>query len=101
MTAMDSTHGPGTRLYVTVWIGLLAIVGIEVALTYAGLPTGTLLTALLALAMTEAALGIAFFMHMKYERPILFWSLIPAIVFVFVMMNHVWRDASRLLHMHT
>lgn len=95
---MDTTHGPDTRLYVTVWLGLLAIVGIEVALTYAGLSRGALLSALLALACLEAALALAYFMHLKYERRILFWSLIPALVFVFLMLNHLWRDAAR---MHT
>ena len=42
------------RLYVAVWLGLLLIVAAEVALTYARLPTGTLLAALLALALVEA-----------------------------------------------
>jgi cytochrome c oxidase subunit IV len=97
---MESTHAPGTKLYVTVWIGLLLIVGVEVALTYAGLSRGVLLTALLALAALEAGLGLAFFMHMKYERRILFWSLIPALVFVFLMLNHLWRDAARMLSLH-
>ena len=55
---MDTTHGPDNRLYVTVWLGLLAIVGIEVALTYAGLSRGALLSALLALACLEAALAL-------------------------------------------
>ncbi len=97
---MESTHGPGTKLYVAVWLGLLAIVGVEVALTYAGLAPGLLLAALLALAVVEAGLGVMFFMHLKYERRILFWSLIPALIFVLVMMNHLWRDASRMIRLH-
>ena len=97
---MDSTPAPGMRLYVAVWLGLLFIVAAEVALTYAGLPAGTLLAALLALALVEAGLGVMYFMHLKYERRILFWSLIPALIFVFIMMNQFWSDAHRLRSLH-
>ncbi len=97
---MESTPGPGMRLYVTVWIGLLLIVGAEVALTYARLPTGTLLAALLSLALVEAAFGVMYFMHLRYERRALFWSLIPALTFVFIMMNQFWSDAQRLRSLH-
>lgn len=100
MTAMESGHSPGTRLYVLVWIGLLVIVGVEVALTYAGLPRGVLLTALLALAVLEAGLGVMYFMHLKYERRILFWSLIPGLIGVLFMLNHLWRDAARMISLH-
>lgn len=88
------------RLYVAVWFGLLLIVAAEVALTYAGLAGGTLLAALLALALVEAGLGVMYFMHLKYERRILFWSLIPALIFVFIMMNQFWSDAHRLRTLH-
>ena len=97
---MESMHGPGTKVYVTVWIGLLIIVGVEVTLTYAGLAPGLLLAALLALAVLEAGLGLMYFMHLKYERRILFWSLIPALIFVLLMLNHLWRDASRMINLH-
>ena len=97
---MESTAGPGMRLYVAVWLGLLLIVAAEVALTYAGLPTGTLLAALLVLALVEAGLGVMYFMHLKYERRTLFWSLIPALIFVFLMMNQFWSDAYRLRSLH-
>jgi cytochrome c oxidase subunit IV len=99
MTATESTPQPGMRLYVMVWLGLVLIVAVEVALTMAHLPTNTLLAALLSLAVLEAGLGVMYFMHMKYERPVLFWSLIPSLVFVLVMMNHLWPDAHRLLRM--
>jgi cytochrome c oxidase subunit IV len=100
MATMESTPGPGMRLYVAVWLGLLLIVGAEVALTYARLPTGTLLAALLALALVEAGLGLMYFMHLRYERRALFWSLIPALIFVFIMMNQFWSDAHRLRSLH-
>jgi caa(3)-type oxidase subunit IV len=99
MADTTSTQQPGMRLYVMVWIGLVLIVAVEVALTLAHLPTGSLLAALLSLAVIEAGLGVMYFMHLKYERRALFWSLIPMLVFVLVMMNHLWPDAHRLLRM--
>jgi caa(3)-type oxidase subunit IV len=88
------------RLYVTIWLGLLFLLAAEVALTYARLPAGTLLAALLALALVEAGLGVMYFMHLRYERRTLFWSLIPALIFVFIMMNQFWSDAHRLRTLH-
>ncbi|MGH3375016.1 MAG: cytochrome C oxidase subunit IV family protein [Actinoallomurus sp.] len=100
MTTTEATPGPGMRMYVAIWIGLLVIVGIEVALTYARLPAVTLLAGLLALAIVEAALGVMFFMHLRYERRALFWSLIPGLIFVLLMLNQLWPDAYRLLSLH-
>jgi caa(3)-type oxidase subunit IV len=87
------------KLYLSVYAGLLLIVAVEVVLTYLRLPAGTLLFALLALAVIEAGLGLMYFMHLKYERR-LFWSLIPALIFVFIMMNQFWSDAHRLRALH-
>lgn len=94
---MESTHGPGMRLYLVVWISLVLLVAVEVLLTYAHLARGLLLAGLLALAILEAGLGVTYFMHLRYERRSLSWSLIPAVVFVLIMMNHLWPDAYRLL----
>lgn len=84
------------RLYVMIWLGLLAIVGVEVALTFAHLAPNTLLAALLSLAIIEAGIGVMYFMHLAYEHRALFWSLIPAIVIVLMLMNHLWPDAHRM-----
>ena len=99
MAGGESRNEPGMKLYVVVWIGLLVIVGVEVTLTYAHLSTGTLLASLLALALIEAGIGVLYFMHLRYERALLFWSVVPTMIFVFLMMDHFWPDALRLLHM--
>ena len=51
------------------------------------------------LAMVQAILMITFFMHMKSERRNLALFLLPATVFVLAMMNMIWSDSFRLLHM--
>ena len=90
---------PGMRVNVVVWIGLMLLAVVEVALTYAHLATPALLAALLALAVIEAGGALLYFMHLRYERPLLFWSLIPILVFVLVMLDYLWPDALRLLRL--
>jgi cytochrome c oxidase subunit IV len=98
MTA-SATPAPGMKLYVTVWIGLILIVIVEVALAYAHLSPGTILFSLLALASVEAGLGVMYFMHLRYEKRALFWCTIPPLIGVLLMLNHLWRDAHRLVTM--
>ncbi|HUL16152.1 MAG TPA: cytochrome C oxidase subunit IV family protein [Terriglobales bacterium] len=97
MTETKSLREPGMKFYVFVWIGLMIIAGIEVLLTYQGFSTGKLLAILLILAACEAGIALMYFMHLKYERPTLFWSLIPVTIFVLFMMDHIWADAIRLV----
>jgi heme/copper-type cytochrome/quinol oxidase subunit 4 len=96
---MEANHEPTMTGYVGIWIGLLCIVGIEVFLTLMKLPTHELLAALLVLAFIEAGIGLLYFMHLKYEKHSLLWSMIPVLLFVFFMMNHFWPDAFRMVSM--
>jgi cytochrome c oxidase subunit IV len=54
---------------------------------------------LLIFAFIEAYIAVMYFMHLKFERPSLVWSLILALVFVLFMMDHIWPDALRLEHL--
>ena len=85
--------------YMGIWVGFLAIVGIEVAITYSRPETKHLLFMLLILAAIEALIGLLYFMHMKYERKILFWTLVPITVFVLLMIDHFWAYAYRLFNL--
>jgi cytochrome c oxidase subunit IV len=96
MTTMETSSGPNMRVYISVWLGMLLIVALEAALASAHVSTGILLTALLVLAFLEAAIALRYFMHLKYEVPMLFWTLIPGLLLAFFMMNQFWADASRL-----
>src|ERR1700683_4555675 len=93
---MESDTSSRMKSYVGIWIGLICIAGIEVFLTYRNLPVHELLAFLLVLAFIEAGIALMYFMHLKYERPSLFWSLIPTVLFVLLMMNQIWPDAYRL-----
>jgi cytochrome c oxidase subunit IV len=99
MSTGESAQGPGMKFFVAVWIGLMCIVGIEVIVTYQHLPARQQLVCLLALAFFEAAIAVWYFMHLKYERAALVWSMLPAFAFVIFLMDHFWPDAFRLLSM--
>jgi heme/copper-type cytochrome/quinol oxidase subunit 4 len=96
---METNHEPGMKEYIAIWVGLLCIVGIEAFLTSMNLSTHGLLVSLLVLAFIEAGIGLLYFMHLRYEKPNLFWSLVPAVIFVLFMMNHIWPDAYRMLNL--
>ena len=89
----------GISRYIPVYIALLALSGLQVCLAYARLDRNRLLASMLAVAILSAALAIMYFMHMAQERRSFFWSLIPATIFVLLMMNMIWSDSFRLLHM--
>lgn len=100
MSASGSTPVIPIGVYVRVWLGLLLIVAVEVLLAYyAHVGTGALVAMLLALALLEAGIGVWYFMHVKYERRILLWSLVLLLAIIF-MMNQVWPDAFRLHSLH-
>src|SRR5215470_10665943 len=72
-------------LFVMVWIGLVAITGIEVFLGYKNLAPGIMLTVLVGLSIIKAGLIMAYFMHLKYEKFGLSLLLVPAFMFCVLM----------------
>lgn len=54
---------------------------------------------MLAVALVQAYLAISFFMHLGAEKRTLRLALIPATLFVLVMMNMIWADSYRIIHM--
>jgi len=95
---MSEQHG--NRIYLIVWFWLLALTAVEVFLAYKHLPVGTMLTLLLGLSLVKAALIIAYFMHLKFERSSLTWTLMPPLVICIVLMiAFSFPDGIRLLDM--
>ncbi len=96
----DTSSGKrGIGRYIPVYFVLLALSGLQVFLAYTRLDRNRLLASMLAVAIFSAALVIIYFMHMAQKRRSFFWSLIPATIFVLLMMNMIWSDSFRLLHM--
>jgi cytochrome c oxidase subunit IV len=59
-----------------------------------------MLTALLGLSIIKAALIIAYFMHLKFEKLSLFLTLFPMLVLCIILMMLIFMpDSVRSLHM--
>ena|SRR2546422_996881 len=91
--------GGTTQSFLYVWIALLVMTGIEVLLAYEQVPTLIMLTALLGLSIIKAALIIAYFMHLKFEKLSLFLTLFPMLVLCIILMLIFMPDSMRSLHM--
>ena len=98
--AIGHVHESGTRkIFLYVWFWLLALTGVEVFLAYIHLGVRLMLTLLMGLSIVKATLIISYFMHLRYERRSLVLTLMPAMVFVIVMLFLVFPDSFRLLRM--
>ena len=88
-----------TKTFIYVWVALLAMTGVEVLLAYEQVPTLIMLTALLGLSIIKAALIIAYFMHLKFERLCLFLRLFEMLVLCIILMLVFMPDSMRALYM--
>ena len=96
---MSTNRDLAMSSYVGIGVGLMAIVCIEVVLTFQHLPTRALLFSLLCLAGLEGFVAIMYLMQVKYEKSILFWTVFPATLFVLVLLCYLWPDAFRMFNM--
>jgi cytochrome c oxidase subunit 4 len=94
--AAAETHGGGgghatVRTYVNVAIVLALITGVEVATLYIpGIPNPLLVSSLLVMSAVKFFLVVGFFMHLRYDHPIMralfVGPLIIAIVIILAVM---------------
>ena len=94
-------HGPTIPTFAKVWVTLLVLTGAEVLLAYEQVPILIMLTILVGLSVIKAALIIAYFMHLKFERFSLFLTLFPMLIFCILMMMVFMPDSMRLVLMRT
>lgn len=87
----------GSRLYVWVWGWLLVLTGVEVFLGYEHLPLNLMLTLLMGISVIKAALIVAYFMHLRFERLSLFLTLVPAFMLcISLILIFFFPDSLRL-----
>src|SRR5579859_6781405 len=99
-TIDEPEHGT-IKSFTVVWIILLVFTGIEVLLAYKQIDPVIMLTVLVGLSVIKAALIIAYFMHLKFERFSLFLTLFPMLIFCILMMLVFMPDSMRSLGMRT
>lgn len=76
-----------------VYVGILVLAGVQIFVAYYS--PGVI--RMLVIAAIQAFLAVMFFMHLRNERSTLRLALIPATLFVLVMMNMVWADSFRVI----
>lgn len=93
----DTVHaGGGNKLFYQVWFWLLLLTVVEVILAYRHLGVLLMLIILLGLSIMKAALIMAYFMHMRFERLSLFLTLVPALVVLICLMFISFPDSFRI-----
>ena len=98
MSTAERANG-SLKTEIIVYICILALSGLQIVLAYQHAPGAQLLIRMLAIALIQAGLAVMYFMHLLDERKNLRLALIPATIFVLLMMNMIWSDSFRLLHM--
>ncbi len=100
-TELESVHAQSeSGLYGLVWIGLLGLTAVEVLLAYVQVfSLKGMLMVLMALSIVKAGLIMAYFMHLRFEKPVLVLSLIPALIAVISLLFVFFPDSLRLLEL--
>jgi len=83
------------RLFISVWLWLLALTGFEVFLGYKHLPIIYMLVILMGVSIVKAALIVAYFMHLRFERLNLILTIVPALVICICLLLVFFPDSLR------
>jgi cytochrome c oxidase subunit IV len=85
------------RTYVAVFGALLALTASTVAVSYLQLPLAPTIVLALAIASAKATLVVLFFMHLKGEKPMVFWPLaLTMFLFVALFAFILWSEADHI-----
>ena len=94
MSSDEKSYGMGTTYFVYATILVIAVYQVCFAMMAGPQPL-----LMLMLALLQASIAVMYFMHLAQERTVLALALIPYTLFVLFMMNMIWSDSFRLLHM--
>ena len=96
MSAHAEEHFAGSnRLFISIWVWLLLLTLIEIFLAYRPMPIHYMLVILLGLSIIKAALIMAYFMHLKFERLSLILTLVPMLVVCICLLFVFFPDSFR------
>lgn len=83
------------KLFTSVWIWLVLLTAIEVFLAYKPMSVVLMLTILMGLSIIKAALIVAYFMHLKFERLSLVLTIVPMLVMCICLLFVFFPDSFR------
>ena len=96
MSAHADEHFAGSnKLFISIWGWLVFLTLIEIFLAYRPMPLHIMLTILMGLSIIKAALIVAYFMHLKFERLSLILTLIPMLVVCICLLMVFFPDSFR------
>lgn len=96
MNAHTEEHFAGTnKLFISIWVWLVVLTLIEIFLAYRPMSIHLMLTVLLGLSIIKAALIMAYFMHLKFERLSLILTLVPMLVICICLLFAFFPDSFR------
>ena len=85
----------GVKMFMNVLLGLLVLTVVEVFLAYIHVPLHIMLTLLIGLSLVKAAMIVAYFMHLRFERMSLVLTLIPTVAVCICLLFIVFPDSFR------
>lgn len=92
----EHEHFAGSnKLFISIWFWLLLLTGIEVFLGYVHIRFDLMLTILIGLSIIKAALIVAYFMHLRFERLSLVLTLVPMLIVCICLLLVFFPDSSR------
>ena len=96
MSAHIEEHFAGSnKLFTSIWAWLIGLTLIEIFLAYRPMPIRYMLTILMGLSIIKAALIVAYFMHMKFERLSLILTIVPMLVICICLLFVFFPDSFR------
>ena len=94
--AENEPHFAGSnKLFLSVWVWLLLLTGFEVFLGYIQLSVVLMLVILMGASIIKAALIVAYFMHLRFERLNLVLTIVPALVICICLLLIYFPDSLR------
>jgi cytochrome c oxidase subunit 4 len=96
MEAVHEEHGGSDRQNIIVWGALLGLTAFEVFLAYIQLNLTLMVIILMGASIIKAALIMAYFMHLKFERLSLILTIVPTLVVLLCLFAILFPDSFRL-----
>ena len=90
-----------TKLFLSIWVWLLLLTGFEVFLGYIQLPVIYMLVILMGASIIKAALIVAYFMHLRFERLTMVLTIVPALVVCICLLLVFFPDSFRSKDLRT
>lgn len=83
------------KLFISIWTWLVVLTLVEIFLAYRPMNILLMLTVLLGLSIIKAALIVAYFMHLKFERLSLILTIVPMLVVCILLLFVFFPDSFR------